>query len=154
MSYSGSITLLSDPKLTSQQQGRVFGGVVEHGDKRGRLLGFPTANLSVSEDVDCVHGVYASITTMRDGSELREYPSVSSLGFRPTFSGTSLRLETHIFDFDQDIYGHDISVDLLYFLRGERKFESMEELSSAITIDKAEAQILLAVINNHHNKEA
>lgn len=103
-------------------------GTVCHGDKRGRVLGFPTANLNGETPCEMAYGVYASTTRIAD----RSYPSVTSYGTRPTFDGFDTRIETHILDFNEDIYGREIEVDLVAFIRPELRFTSMDVLIDAI----------------------
>jgi riboflavin kinase/FMN adenylyltransferase len=109
-------------------------GVVEKGDQRGRQLGFPTANLSVVNEVRPRAGVYVTRTEV-DG---RFFRSISNLGVRPTFKddGEDLCfLETHIFDFNDQLYHRRIRVELLEFLRNEQKFAGVEELRKQIESD-------------------
>ena len=91
-------------------------GVVEHGRRLGRELGFPTANLAVPEDVAAADGVY--------------------LGRNPSVGGVERRLETHIFDFRGELYGRWLRVELLEKIRDERRFASVEELRGQIARDK------------------
>lgn len=115
--------------------GRPFSlyGSVVHGDARGRQLGFPTANMKVSSKrIAPKKGVYAT-TTIVDG---KQYKSITNIGTRPTFDCVHTTLaETHIFDFDQDIYGKKIEVFLHKYIREEKKFSSKEELVKQIAHD-------------------
>lgn len=97
----------------------------------GRKLGFPTANIEISENIALKNGVYITLA-MIDG---KEYHGVSSIGKNPTVSDTKRMFETHIFDFDEDIYDKEISVKLLEFIRGEVKFNSIEELKNRVFMD-------------------
>lgn len=106
--------------------GRVF-----HGDKRGRQLGFPTANVLLKRRVSPVSGVYVVKINCTEGS----YYGVANIGARPTVSGLRQQLEVHVFDFSKDIYGQTIEVVLLKKLREEMKFESIAELSTQISQD-------------------
>lgn len=110
-------------------------GVVQHGDKRGRLMGFPTANQNGPLPQQLPFGVYASETRIpgRPGC----YRSISSYGTRPTFNGVAARLETHIIDFEGDLYGQDISVRLVGFVRPELRFQSSADLVAAMQQDLA-----------------
>ena len=112
-------------------------GTVAHGDKRGRILGFPTANLNGQAPL--AYGVYASQT--RIAGDEKVWSSVTSYGTRPTFDGADQRIETHILDFQGDIYGREIEVKLLAFIRPEQRFPSVEALITAMQgdIDKARA---------------
>ncbi len=109
-------------------------GVVAHGDKRGRGLGFPTANLISGIPVGLDNGVYASETVIL-GDMSKTYASVTSFGTRPTFDGADRRIETHILDFHEDIYDREIEVSLLVFLRPERRFASVKDLVAAMRDD-------------------
>jgi riboflavin kinase/FMN adenylyltransferase len=113
-------------------------GTVSHGDKRGRVLGFPTANLNGETPRAMDYGVYAS-TTRIPGRD-KAYASVTSYGTRPTFDGFDTRIETHILDFNEDIYGQEIEVDLVAFIRPELRFTSVETLIEAIHGDIAAAR--------------
>lgn len=115
-------------------------GTVAHGDKRGRVLGFPTANLNAA--VPLAYGVYASET--RIAGEDSIWPSVTSYGTRPTFDGADQRIETHILDFQRDIYGCEIEVKLLAFIRPELRFTSVEALIEAMQGDIEQARALTA----------
>lgn len=123
-----------DIRLANAMLGRPFSYeyVVVSGDARGRLMGAPTAN-QLFDAGFCVpaFGVYASVTQI-DGCE---YPCVTNIGIRPTFGGTELRSETHIIGFSGDLYGRNIEVSLLDIIRGEKRFSSMDELSTQIRND-------------------
>ena len=117
-------------------------GEVRRGKQRGGpVVGFPTANLAISpEDLCPRHGVYVT-QVIYDG---KCYGGVLNIGYNPTFGGDQLVAETHIFDFNQDIYGKPIKINLLRFLRGERKFSGPEELAAQIARDVEEAKQVLA----------
>ncbi len=108
-------------------------GVVEHGRRLGRELGFPTANIAVGEAFEAEDGVYRSRVAI-DG---RTYDAMSNLGTNPSVGGAERRLETHIFGFAGELYGRTIRVELLERIRGERRFASVEELRRQIERDKA-----------------
>lgn len=116
-------------------------GIVVHGDKRGRLLGFPTANLANSIPKDLPFGVYASETEIT-ARGTKVYRSVSSVGVRPTFGGSEARLETFILDFAEDIYGMEIVVRLSEFVRAEQKFESVTDLITTMKQDVSRVMAL------------
>jgi len=117
--------------------GRVF-----HGDKRGRLLGFPTANVKLKRRVSPVSGVYV----VKIRTDRGMYYGVANIGSRPTVSGIRQQLEVHIFDFDFDLYGQTIEVVLLKKLRKEINFDSLPVLKAQITTDCAQArQYILAL---------
>lgn len=130
-----------EPERAAHLLGRPFRieGHVQHGDKRGRLLGFPTANLTLDGYLVPRKGVYAVSATIAG----RVYSGVANLGLRPTIGTEDVRLETHIFDFDGDIYGAQIAVDLRHFIRPEKKFDGLDALKAQIAADSAEARRLL-----------
>jgi len=119
-------------------------GVVEHGDKRGRTIGFPTANLGNVIEMLPPYGVYAVRAKLRNG-ETRD--SVMNLGVRPTVDGTKLRIEVHILDFDGDLYDQPMRVEILQRVREERKFSGLDELKSQIAKDAASARELLRSVS-------
>jgi riboflavin kinase / FMN adenylyltransferase len=117
-------------------------GDVQWGRQRGgKLLGFPTANLYLSEEDLCPkRGVYVT-QVIYDG---KQYGGVSNIGYNPTFGDTSLVAETHIFDFSDDIYGRPLKINLLMHLRGEITFSGPEALTRQICKDIEVAQMVLA----------
>ena len=119
-------------------------GPVLPGDRRGRRLGFPTANVALGDHLEPALGVYAvRIVIEREGSETRR-GGVANLGRRPTFDGKSTLLEVHVFDFDEDIYDRDVRVAFLDFLRPERKFDVLDALRAQIAADCEGARAILA----------
>jgi riboflavin kinase/FMN adenylyltransferase len=139
--------LLQDgyPERATAELGRAWAirGEVAHGDKRGRTIGFPTANVALGRHLEPARGVYAVTVRLPDGS-LK--PGVANLGRRPTVTqDTESRLETHLFDFDGDLYGQEISVALQVFLRAEQKFAGLNELKAQIAQDAAAARAVLDV---------
>ncbi len=117
-------------------------GMVQEGRKRGgAVVGFKTANLHLSEEDLCPkHGVYVT-QVVYDG---KCYGGVLNIGYNPTFGENRLSAETHIFDFNQDIYGKEIKINLLKYLRGEKKFSGPEELAGQIQEDIKLAKGILA----------
>lgn len=111
----------------------VIEGVVEHGQRLGRELGFPTANLPVSDDLAASDGVYRSRVEIGG----RCYAAMSNLGRNPSVGGVSRRLETHVFDFEGSLYGRRLRVELLDRIRDERTFATTDELRRQIACDKA-----------------
>ena len=111
----------------------VVEGVVTQGRKLGRRIGFPTANVAVSGDLQAEDGVYRS--RIEVGGVW--YDGMSNLGYNPTVGGNERRLETHIFDFEGEIYGHEIRVELCEKIRDEQTFSSVDELCEQINKDKA-----------------
>jgi riboflavin kinase/FMN adenylyltransferase len=125
--------------LARRMLGRPYGveGVVIRGDQRGRTIGFPTANLKPHNRVIPKFGVYATATLI-DGTWRR---GVTNIGVRPTFeSTTEPSIETHIFDFDRDIYGEALRVRFLHRIRDERKFSGIDELVAQIRRDTMRAR--------------
>jgi riboflavin kinase/FMN adenylyltransferase len=116
-------------------------GVVEHGDKRGRELGYPTANLSLGNYLRPRFGIYAVRGRLPDGRVLN---GAANLGVRPTFDPPKELLEPYFFDFAGDLYGQTIEVELISFIRPEQRFESMEALVRQMEADCAEARERLA----------
>ncbi len=116
-------------------------GDVQSGQQRGRKLGFPTANLRISEEDLCPKtGVYVT-QVIYDG---KQYGGVSNIGYNPTFGQSSLVAETHIFDFNADIYGRPLKINLLRHLRMEKTFDGPEALVRQISKDIAVAHKVLA----------
>ena len=109
---------------------------VRHGDKRGRTLGYPTANLAL-ESCGLAHGIYAVRVRLADGCL---HDGVASYGRRPTFDDGAPLLEVHLFDFNGDLYGQEVAVELLAYLRGEEKFSSAEALIAQMDVDSARAK--------------
>ncbi len=115
-------------------------GVVRHGDRRGRALGFPTANIALDPANRLKHGIYA-VTIEIDG---RIHQGVASFGRRPTFDNGAPLLEVFVFDFDGDLYGREVEVAFYGFIRSEAKFDSVEALVERMRVDVDEARRLLA----------
>ena len=130
-------------ELAARMLGRphVVDGVVVHGDARGATIGFPTANVQVSERLSVPQiGVYAGYTVLADGARVA---CVTSVGINPTFGGQDLRVEAHLLDWSGDLYGHTIGVEFTHRLRGEIKFDSADDLVKAIHDDIARARGML-----------
>lgn len=120
-------------------------GIVAHGNERGRLLGFPTANVELAESKLAVPlgGVYAVQVHVKG----QRFGGMANIGKNPTFGDVAQpRLETHIFDFSGDIYDQPISIDFVARVRGEVKFASIEQLRNQLASDKQKCQELL----QHH----
>ncbi|MEL7182789.1 MAG: riboflavin kinase, partial [Pseudomonadota bacterium] len=119
-------------------------GPVLHGEKRGRDLGYPTANMAL----DGLHlprlGVYAVLVDVLDGPHGGTYRGVASLGVRPMFGQNTPNLETFLFDFSGDLYGTPISVALVEFLRPEATFTGLDALITQMDADSAQARAILA----------
>ncbi len=116
-------------------------GRVVHGQKLGRTLGYPTANLPLGKRLPPVHGIYAVRVS---GAGLRDWPSVASLGTRPTVNGRELLLEAHLFDFDGDLYGRRLRVDFVGKIRDEARFANLDDLTARMHLDAVEARRILA----------
>jgi riboflavin kinase / FMN adenylyltransferase len=120
-------------------------GRIVHGNKRGRTMGYPTANILMVRKNSPVSGVYAVTMT---GFGDREYQGVANVGIRPTVDGSNnVVLETFLFDFDQDIYGYYVEVHFKQKLRAERRFQTVDELKEQIVNDVAEAKKFFAAPN-------
>ena len=121
-------------------------GAVLHGEKRGRELGYPTANMSV----DGLHlpklGVYAVLVDILTGPQKGSYHGVASLGVRPMFGENRPNLETFLFDFKGDLYGQHLSVALVDFLRPELKFDGLPALITQMDADSARSRAILAAL--------
>lgn len=137
--------LLQDgyPERAAALLGRSFSiaGPVTHGDARGRTIGFPTANIPLGRHLEPARGVYAVRATLPDG---RLVPGVANIGRRPTLGGDPIsRLEAHLFDLAEDLYGQELSVALVAFIREERKFADFPALVTQIKADAATVRTLL-----------
>jgi len=116
-------------------------GKVQHGDKRGRTIGFPTANLDLGTYLRPRYGIYAVTGVLPDG---RVVQGAANMGIRPTFDPPVELLEPYFFDFSGDLYGQEIEVAFHHFLRPEAKFASLEELTAQMERDCEEARRRLA----------
>ena len=119
-------------------------GKVIHGDKMGRQLGFPTANIALPDPRKLipVEGIYA-IRVYLDGQGT-PLNGVMSIGTRPTFNGADLRVEAHIFDFSQEIYDRVLRVELISYIRANQKFDNIDALVAQMHKDSQEARTVLA----------
>ncbi len=125
-------------------------GRVAHGDKRGRTIGYPTANIQMFRKNTLVNGVFAVTMTGIDG---REFEGVANVGTRPTVDGGSkVILETHLFDFDKEIYGRYVEVHFKQKIRDEMRFQSLDELKVQIVKDVAEAKNIFAEFNGYDDR--
>ncbi len=134
-----------DPGTATHLLTRPFAveAVVEHGDGRGRELGYPTANLSLGRYQRPAYGIYAVSVRLDDGSE---HCGVASFGVRPTFEPEKELLEACLFDWSGDLYGRTIEVSLIAFIRPEEKFDSAESLVIQMREDEAKARRMLEVV--------
>lgn len=119
-------------------------GTVIQGDRRGRELGYPTANISLDDLLIPRFGIYAVEVRVHDGPHAGDYTGVASAGERPTFGINAPNFEVHLFDFDGDLYGAELSAGLVAFLRDEVRFESVDALIAQMDRDAAEARSILA----------
>lgn len=119
----------------------IIDGVVEHGEKRGRTIGFPTANMHLGELIAPRHGIYAVRVRIEGETDWRG--GVANFGRTPTTGLRDPLLETFIFDFDGDIYGKTLEVALVSYLRPELKFESMDVMVEQMHRDKANARAIV-----------
>ncbi len=132
-----------DLQTAARLLGRSYGicGRIAHGDKRGRTIGFPTANLDLHRRVSPLRGVYA---VQVHGLNAGALPGVANIGNRPTVQGDPrFLLEVHLFDFSREIYGEHVEVSFVHKLRDEKKFDSFEELRRQIQQDAWQARNLL-----------
>ena len=132
-------------------------GTIEHGDKRGRQLNFPTANFSLEDCQVPAYGVYAITAVIEkkdipfnDSAKSLSYidlpilKGVANIGIRPTIGDRKVMAEVHLFEFDDDIYGTRLCVNLHYYMRGEKKFDSLTSLKLQISKDVDAAKEILA----------
>ena len=139
---------LSDglPEVAARMLGhwhRIDGPVI-HGEQRGRVLGYPTANMSIDGLHPPRFGVYAVLVDVLDGPHVGSYHGAASLGVRPMFGENAANIETYLFDFKGDLYGATLSVGLVRFLRGEEKFASLDALIAQMERDCTTARAILA----------
>jgi len=110
----------------------MISGLVIEGDKRGRQIGFPTANISLGNLIRPAFGVYAVLI---EGIENKVLRGIANIGRRPTVNDRGVLLEVNIFDFNEDIYGKKIFISLIDFIRDEKKFDGIENLKKQIVMD-------------------
>ncbi len=125
---AGAMRMLGRPYMLS--------GIVVGGQRKGRELGFPTANMSLSgiQKIIPRRGVYATEASI--GTQEHRYAAMTNIGMRPTFDGNSMTVETHLFDFSEDIYGEKLYVSFVCHVRDERRFESVADLVSQLQADE------------------
>ena len=124
-------------------------GRVAHGEKLGRQLGYPTANIHIHRKATPLQGIFVVEVFGLEGEPL---PGVASVGTRPTVDGKKVVLEVYLFDFDQDIYGKHLQVSFLHKLRDEVKYSTLEALTKQIEQDVRDAQDYFAHIHAHMEK--
>jgi riboflavin kinase / FMN adenylyltransferase len=132
-----------DPRAAARLLTRPFAirGPVQHGDKLGRTIGYPTANVAIGDYLRPAYGVYAVRGRLADG---RVVDGAANLGVRPQFDPPKELLEPYFFDFSGDLYGQAIEVELIAFLRPEAKFDTLDALIAQIDADCAQARQILA----------
>ncbi|USU11811.1 bifunctional riboflavin kinase/FAD synthetase [Sphingomonadaceae bacterium OTU29THOMA1] len=131
-----------DPRTAARLLTRPFTieGVVQHGDKLGRTIGYPTANVEMGKYLRPAYGIYAVTGRLSDGRVLK---GAANLGIRPTFDPPKELLEPYFFDFADDLYGQTIEVALIEYLRPEAKFDGLDALTAQMERDCARARALL-----------
>ena len=135
------------PEEAAQLLGRFWAveARVEHGDARGRTMGFPTANMHLGHCLAPAFGVYAVRVNILEGDRaVARHDGVANFGIRPMYQVNVPLLETHLFDFDGDLYGKYLSVELIRYIRPEAKFPSLPDLIAQIGADAAKAREILA----------
>lgn len=132
-----------DPRAAARLLTRPFAveGVVQHGDKLGRTIGYPTANIDMGKYLRPAYGIYAVTGWLADGRVLK---GAANLGIRPTFDPPKELLEPYFFDFAGDLYGQPVEIALIDYLRPEAKFDSLDALTAQMERDCNRARVLLA----------
>ena len=132
-----------DPRGAARLLTRPFAieGTVQHGDKLGRTIGYPTANLDMGKYLRPAYGIYAVTARLPGG---RRVQGAANLGIRPTFDPPKELLEPYFFDFSGDLYGQTIEVALIDYIRPEAKFDSLDALTAQMEADCAEARARLS----------
>ncbi len=135
----------ADPVAAAAVLGRPFEieGRVETGDGRGKTIGYPTANLHLGEYLRPATGVYAVRAGIDQGSETIWHDGVANFGNRPTFAGDDVIFEVYIFDFDGNLYAQHLRVELIDFIREEKKFDGIDDLKAQIALDCQQARHIL-----------
>jgi len=139
-------------ELAARCLGRPYAirGVVGHGDRRGKSLGFPTANIDIQNELIPEYGVYATVVELleAEAGARREYPSVTNIGTRPTFAASQVRVEAHLLDFDDDLYGQRVELRFHSRIRDEQRLSGPEELSAQISADVEQARVILSSLDS------
>ena len=132
-----------DPVEAARLLTRPFriGGTVQHGDKVGRTIGFPTANIVLGGYLRPKYGIYAVRALLPDG---RVVHGAANIGIRPTFDPPKELLEVHLFDFAENLYDQSVEIELIAWIRPEAKFDSLDALTAQMDRDCAEAKRILA----------
>ena len=137
------LLVAGDPRGAARLLTRPFAieGVVQHGDKLGRTIGYPTANIDMGNYLRPAYGIYAVRGRLADGRILE---GAANLGVRPSFDPPRELLEPYFFDFTGDLYNQTVEVALVEFLRPEAKFDDLEALKAQMALDCEKAKALLA----------
>jgi riboflavin kinase/FMN adenylyltransferase len=132
---------------------RTVRAVVEHGDARGRTIGFPTANMHLEDNAPLAFGIYAvRVTVLERGAVVLLRDGVANFGIRPMFRTSKPLLEVHLFDFSGDLYGKELIVELVAWIRPEAKFDGLEALVEQIKADAAAARVILGRTDNRDSQ--
>ncbi len=133
------------PRRAAELLGRWWSieGPVRGGDRRGRTIGFPTANVRLDDCIEPKHGVYAVRAEVLDGPDAGVYDGVANLGLRPTFDKQDVMLEVNLFGFSGDLYDRPLRVSFVEFIRAEQKFDGIDSLKAQISADSITAAGLL-----------
>ena len=134
-----------NPRAAANLLGRDYEieGLVSRGDQRGNKIGFPTANIELDQNIKIATGVYSITAGVDRGNDTVWHNGIANLGFRPTFNGNKYMLEAHLFDFDKNIYGANLRVKLIDFIRSEVKFDGVESLTTQIKKDISISKTIL-----------
>ncbi len=134
------------PRDAAEALGRWWAvdGTVQHGDARGRDLGFPTANLEMGAHLQPSHGIYAVRAGITEVAGTTWYDGAANLGLRPTFDGRTVLLEVHLLDFSGDLYGKTMDVSFVEYLRPEERFADIDGLIAQMHADCGRAREILA----------
>lgn len=125
-------------------------GLVIRGDQLGRTLGFPTANMAITETEKLIPttGVYAVNVKIKKADQIIEAKGMMNIGYRPTVNGKERRIEVNIFDFNEDIYDRTICVELIAFIRNEMKFSGLDALKAQLAADKEQISLIHEELKN------
>lgn len=134
------------PRVATRLLGRPWEveGRVDHGAKRGREIGFPTANVALGDYLEPAHGIYAVRAGVDRGTHTQWWDGVAYVGRRPVVQGENVLLEVYVFDASPDLYGEHLRVQMVEFLRGDQPFESLDAMKAQIEADCAAARRVLA----------
>jgi riboflavin kinase/FMN adenylyltransferase len=138
------------PDEAAQVLGRYWAvqAPVEHGDARGRTMGFPTANMHLDDMDFLAFGIYAvRVSILEEGRVAERHDGVASFGIRPMYRTAKPLMEAHLFDFSGDLYGKILSVELVAWLRPEAVFSSLNALIIQIAADAAQARAILSKLH-------